>query len=198
MSMASTITAVILAGGRGKRMGETDKGLQPLRGRSLVEWVLECIDPQVDDLLIIANRNLERYLEFGYPVLSDRIPDFAGPLAGLHAGLSQARSELVIAVPCDTPLLPDDLVARLVQALQQTNADAAVARTAERAHSVICLCRVSLGDQLAAFIDGGGRKVADWHAALNVVYVDFDEQVERFRNVNTLDDLRDLESFVRG
>jgi len=104
--MATTITATILAGGRGKRMGETDKGLQPLRDRSLVEWVLECIDPQVDELLIIANRNLERYLEFGYPVLSDRIADFAGPLAGLHAGLSQARSELVLAVPCDTPLLP--------------------------------------------------------------------------------------------
>ncbi len=196
--MATTITAVILAGGRGKRMGETDKGLQPLRDRSLVEWVLECIDPQVDELLIIANRNLERYLEFGYPVLSDRIADFAGPLAGLHAGLSQARSELVLAVPCDTPLLPDDLVARLMQALQQANADAAVARTAERPHSVICLCKVSLGEQLAAFMEKGGRKVGDWQATLNVVFVDFDEQAERFRNVNTLDDLRDLESFVRG
>jgi molybdenum cofactor guanylyltransferase len=195
--MATTITAVILAGGRGKRMGEADKGLQPLRGRGLVEWVLECIDPQVDELLIIANRNLERYLELGYPVLSDRIPNFAGPLAGLHAGLSQARSELVLAVPCDTPLLPDDLVARLSRALQSANADAAVARTAERAHSVICLCKVSLSDHLAAFIDGGGRKVGDWQATLKVVYVDFDAEPERFRNVNTLDDLRDLESFVR-
>jgi len=148
--------------------------------------------------LIIANRNLERYLEFGYPVLSDRVPDFAGPLAGLHAGLSQARSDLVLAVPCDTPLLPVDLVVRLVQALEQAGADAAVARTAQRAQSVICLCRVTLGDQLAAFIHGGGRKVGDWQATLNVVFVDFDEQAERFRNVNTLDDLRDMESFVRG
>jgi len=195
--MARTITAVILAGGRGQRMGEADKGLQPLRGRSLVQWVLECIDPQVDELLIIANRNFERYLDFGYPVLSDRIPDFAGPLAGLHAGLLQARSELILAVPCDTPLLPDDLVERLVHALEQANADAAVARTAKRAHSVIFLCKVSLGDQLAAFIDDGGRKVGDWHATLNVIYVDFDEHAQRFRNVNTLDDLRDLESFVR-
>ena len=95
MQNARSVTAVVLAGGRGTRMGETDKGLQPLRGRSLVEWVLQCIDPQVDELLIIANRNLERYLDFGYPVLSDRIPDFAGPLAGLHAGLSQARTDLV-------------------------------------------------------------------------------------------------------
>jgi molybdopterin-guanine dinucleotide biosynthesis protein A len=195
--MATTVTAVILAGGRGQRMGEIDKGLQPLRGRGLVEWVLECIDPQVDELLIIANRNLERYLELGYPVLRDRIADFAGPLAGLHAGLTQARSELVIAVPCDTPLLPGDLVSRLQVALQQANADAAVARTEQRAHSVICLCKVSLIDSLTAFMDGGGRKVGDWHATLKVVYVDFDEHPERFRNVNTLDDLRDLESFVR-
>ena len=113
----TTVTAVILAGGRGQRMGEADKGLQPLRGRSLVRWVLECIDPQVDELLIIANRNLDRYLELGYPVLRDRIPDFAGPLAGLHAGLAAARTDLVIAVPCDTPLLPGELVSRLVTAL---------------------------------------------------------------------------------
>jgi len=177
-------------------MGEADKGLQPLRGRGLVEWVLERIDPQVDELLIIANRNLERYLALGYPVLRDRVPDFAGPLAGLHAGLMQARSELVIAVPCDTPLLPDDLVSRLLAALQRANADAAVARTPGRVHAVICLCKTSLVDHLAAFMDSGGRKFSDWQATLSVVYVDFDER--RLRNVNTLEDLRDLESFVRG
>src|SRR6476659_4895176 len=132
--MATTVTAVILAGGRGQRMGEVDKGLQPLRGRGLVEWVLERIDPQVDELLIIANRNLERYLELGYPVVRDRIPDFAGPLAGLHTGL-------ILVVPCDTPLLPDDLVSRLQEALQTADADAAVARTDQRAHAVICLCK---------------------------------------------------------
>jgi len=179
-------------------MGEADKGLQRLRGRSLVEWVLERIDPQVDELLIVANRNLERYLELGYPVLRDRIPNFAGPLAGLHAGIEQARSELVIAVPCDAPLLPEDLVPRLLEALQRAEADAAVARTAQQVHSVICLCRVSLLDNLAAFMDSGGRKASDWHATLNVVYVDFDEAPERFRNINTVDDLRDLEAFVRG
>ena len=196
--MSTSVTAVILAGGRGQRMGEVDKGLQPLRGRGLVEWVLERIDPQVDELLIVANRNLERYLELGYPVLRDRIPNFAGPLAGLHAGIEQARSELVIAVPCDAPLLPEDLVARLLEALQGVGADAAVARTTQHVHSVICLCRVSLLDNLAAFIASGGRKVSDWHASLKVVYVDFNEAPERFRNVNTVEDLRDLEAFVRG
>lgn len=195
--MTTTVTAVVLAGGRGQRMATADKGLQPLRGRSLVEWVLERIDPQVDDLLIIANRNLERYLELGYPVLRDRIPDFAGPLAGLQAGLTQARSELVLVVPCDTPLLPADLVSRLAAALQQADAEVAVARTRERVHAVVCLCKVSVSERLAAFIEDGGRKVGEWQATLKAVYVDFDEQAEAFRNVNTVDDLRDMESFVR-
>jgi len=132
MIMITTVTGVVLAGGRGQRMGEADKGLQPLRGRSLVEWVLERVDPQVDDLLIIANRNLERYLELGYPVLRDRIPDFAGPLAGLQAGLTQTRSELVLLVPCDTPLLPADLVSRLAAALRQADAEVANALHRER------------------------------------------------------------------
>jgi molybdopterin-guanine dinucleotide biosynthesis protein A len=131
-------------------------------------------------------------------VLRDRIPDFAGPLAGLRAGIEQARSELVIAVPCDAPLLPANLVARLLEALESADADAAVARTEQRVHSVICLCRASLLDHLAAFMDRGGRKVSDWHASLNVVYVDFDEAPERFRNINTVEDLRSLEAFVRG
>jgi molybdopterin-guanine dinucleotide biosynthesis protein A len=196
--MGTSVTAVILAGGRGMRMGEADKGLQRLRGRSLVEWVLERIDPQVDELLIVANRNLERYLELGYPVLRDRVGDFAGPLAGLHAGLEQARSELVLAVPCDMPLLPDDLVQRLMTALERSGAEAAVARSAERVHSVVCLCKVGVGERLSAYITSGGRKVGDWHATLKVVYVDFDEHTEHFRNVNTLDDLRELESLVAG
>jgi molybdopterin-guanine dinucleotide biosynthesis protein A len=196
--MVTSITAVVLAGGRGSRMGDADKGLQPLRGRSLVEWVLERVDPQVDELLIIANRNLERYLELGYPVLQDRIGDYAGPLAGLHAGLAQARSDLALAVPCDTPLLPADLVERMQQALSRERADAAVARTSDRTHSVICLCKVDLAPQLEAFIEGGGRRVGDWHATLKVAYVDFDDVPEGFRNVNTLEDLRELESFVRG
>jgi len=195
--MGATVTAVILAGGRGERMGGVDKGLQALRGRSLVEWVLEVIEPQVDELVITANRNLVRYLEFGYPVLQDRIRDFAGPLAGLHAGLTEARSQLTIAVPCDIPLLPADLVSRLLTALQRADAEAAVARTGQRPHSAICLCKTSLVHRLAEFIQNGGRKVADWHATLNLVYVDFDEQPGQFRNINTLEELRDVESFVR-
>jgi molybdenum cofactor guanylyltransferase len=196
--MATTVTAVVLAGGRARRMGEADKGLQRLRGRNLVEWVVSCVDPQVDEVLIVANRNFERYLELGYPVLRDRLPDFAGPLAGLHAGLEQARSELVLCVPCDTPLLPDTLVQRLARALEKDDADAAVARTTEHVHSVVCLCKATLGERLSQFIAEGGRAVRDWHHTLRVAYVDFNEEAERFRNVNTLDELRELEAFVRA
>jgi molybdopterin-guanine dinucleotide biosynthesis protein A len=122
------ITGVILAGGEGRRLGGVDKGLQELRGRPMVQWVLERLAPQVDTVLISANRNLQRYAAFGCPVLPDRIPDFAGPLAGLHAALTQAATPLVATVPCDSPFLPADLVARLHAALMADQAELAVAR----------------------------------------------------------------------
>ena len=183
------VTGLVLSGGRGSRMGGIDKGLQPFRGRPLVEWVIERIEPQVADLLVNANRNLDRYLAFGHPVLTDRIGDFAGPLAGLHAALSQARSGLVVTVPCDSPFLPTELVSRLSAALAAKDAEVAVARTTARAHPVFCLCRVSLLDHLAEFLAGGGRKVDSWYSSLRVVEVSFDDQPEAFRNFNTLEDL---------
>ena len=191
--MVATVTGLILSGGRGSRMGGLDKGLQPFRGRTLVEWVLERIEPQVAEVLINANRNLDRYLAFGHPVLTDRLGDFAGPLAGFHAGLSQARSELVVTVPCDSPLLPADLVQRLAVALERVEADVAVARTAERTHPVFSLCRVSLLDHLTAFVEGGGRKVEAWHSSLRVTEVEFEDQAAGFHNVNTLEELHALD-----
>ena len=183
------VTGLVLSGGRGSRMGGIDKGLQPFRGRPLVEWVIERIEPQVADLVVNANRNLDRYLAFGHPVLTDRIGDFAGPLAGLHAALSHARSGLVVTVPCDCPFLPTELVSRLSAALAAKDAEVAVARTTARAHPVFCLCRVSLLDHLAEFLAGGGRKVDSWYASLRVVEVSFDDQPGAFRNFNTLEDL---------
>lgn len=183
------VTGLVLSGGRGSRMGGVDKGLQLFRGRPLVEWVIERIEPQVAEVLVNANRNLERYLAFGHPVLTDRVGDFAGPLAGLHAALSQARCGLVVTVPCDCPFLPTELVQRLSAALASADAHVAVARTAERAHPVFCLCRVSLLDHLAQYLAGGGRKVEHWYSSLHVVEVSFDDQPEAFRNFNTLEDL---------
>ena len=117
MSADLRVAGVILAGGLGRRMGGVDKGLRPLRGKPMVQWVLERFSPQVDQVLINANQHVEEYSAFGHPVIPDRIAGFAGPLAGLHAALSATLLPLIATVPCDSPFLPTDLVARLKQAL---------------------------------------------------------------------------------
>lgn len=186
------ITGVVLAGGLGRRMGGVDKGLVEFRGRTMVERVLERLRPQVDELIINANRNGERYAAFGYPVFADEIEGFAGPLAGLHAGLSRASHPLVATAPCDSPFLPADLVARLHAALATAGAELAVARTFDQPHPVFCLCRRDVLPHLEAFLAAGGRKVDLWYASLKIVEVRFDDEEEAFRNINTRDELRDL------
>lgn len=187
--MHEKITGVILAGGMGQRMGGADKGLQDLRGRPLVAWAIERLEPQVDHLLISANRNFAQYAAFGYPVLPDDIPDFAGPLAGLHAALGHADTPLVASAPCDTPWLPIDLVARLLGALQGNAADLAVARTPQRIQPLCCLVRRNVLPQLTRYLTAGGRKVMDWQASLNTVSVLFDDAAGAFSNINTTEEL---------
>jgi len=183
------VTGVILAGGRGLRMGGVDKGLQSLNGRPLVQWVLDRLAPQVGTVLINANQNLARYAEFGCPVVPDRIRDFAGPLAGLHAALAYATTPLVATAACDSPFLPTDLVQRLRNALEAENAELAVARTGDRAHRAFCLVRCQLLPQLEAFLASGERKVGLWHASLKLAEVAFDDQPDAFSNINTREDL---------
>lgn len=183
------ITGVILAGGLGRRMGGVDKGLQELRGRPMSAWVVERFAPQVDELLINANQNTARYAEFGHRVVPDRIPDFAGPLAGLHAALSAASHSLVATVPCDSPFLPADLISRLLAALTESAADLAVARTFDQPHPVFCLCRRDALPHLTEFLAGGGRKIDRWYATLNIVEVSFDDEADAFENINTRDEL---------
>jgi len=188
------ITGVILAGGLGRRMGGIDKGLQELRGRPMVHWVVERLAPQVDELLINANQNGERYAAFGHRVVPDQIPDFAGPLAGLHAALSAAAHPLVATAPCDSPFLPADLVSRLFSALTATGADLAVARTFDQPHPVFCLCRRNVQPHLTEFLAGGGRKIDRWYATLKVVEVAFDDEADAFENINTREELGRFES----
>lgn len=183
------ITGVILAGGLGRRMGGVDKGLQLLNDKPMVQWVLERFAPQVDEVLINANQNAEQYGAFACPVVPDQIPDFAGPLAGLHAALSKAAHPLVATVPCDSPFLPPDLVSRLKKALEADGADLAVARTFAQAHPVFCLCRREVLPHLTAFLEAGGRKVDRWYETLRVSQVAFDDEAEAFSNINTRDDL---------
>ena len=183
--MNGKITGVILAGGLGRRMGGIDKGLQELRGQPMVHWVIERLAPQVDELLINANQNGERYAAFGHRVVPDQIPDFAGPLAGLHAALSAAKHPLLATAPCDSPFLPADLISRLFSALTAANADLAVARTFDQAHPVFCLCKREVLPHLNAFLESGGRKFERWYSTLNIIEVAFDDEADAFENINT-------------
>jgi len=183
-----TTTGIVLAGGRGSRMGGVDKGLQPLRGRPMIEWVLERLTPQVAEIIINANQNIERYESYGHRVVPDEIGGFAGPLAGLHAGLKAAAHPLVVTVPCDSPFLPEDLVQRLLASLKSN--DLAVARTGDQPHPVFALMKRQVRESLEAFLATGGRKIDAWYAALTVVEVSFDDEAEAFRNINTLEELK--------
>jgi molybdopterin-guanine dinucleotide biosynthesis protein A len=187
MNISVNISGVVLAGGQGRRMGGVDKGLQVLRGRPMVAHVLKRLAPQVGDILINANQNAATYRRFGYPVIGDEISGFAGPLAGLHAGLKAATHPLVVTVPCDSPFLPFDLVSRLYAELKDN--ELAVAKTGDQPHPVFALVRKSVRDNLEQFLAGGGRKIDAWYASLAVVEVSFDDEAGAFRNINTLEEL---------
>ena len=191
------VTGVILAGGLGRRMGGVDKGLQLLNGRPMAARVLARLAPQVDEVLINANQNLERYSLLGCRVVPDRLSGYAGPLAGLHCGLSEARHDLVATVPCDSPFLPEDLVARLAAPLQDETVDLAVAKTGTQPHPVFCLARRRLLHHLSAFLQSGGRKIDAWYATLKVVEVAFDGEAVAFSNINTAEELRSAETGQR-
>ena len=182
------VSGIVLAGGKGSRMGGVDKGLQPLRGKPMVAWAIARLRPQVDEIVINANQNLEIYSAFGYRVAPDEIGGFAGPLAGLHAGLNAAAHSLVVTVPCDSPFLPADLVFRLKDSLAEN--DLAVAKTGNQPHPVFALMKRQVRESLEAFLASGGRKIDAWYAALKVVEVAFDDEADAFRNINTLEELK--------
>ena len=183
------VTGIVLAGGQGRRMGGVDKGWIELAGEPMIAHVLRRLAPQVDDVVINANQNLDRYRALGHPVFADAVGGFAGPLAGLHAGLTHATHELAVTVPCDSPFLPPDLVDRLHAAIVDHRAQLAVAKTFEQPHPVFALVRRDVLPGLAAFLEGGGRKIDAWYAALDVVEVPFDDEADAFRNINTADEL---------
>jgi len=195
------MTGLVLAGGRGIRMGGVDKGLQPLHGEALASHVLKRLAPQTGPLLISANRHPEAYAALGAPfgatVVADTLPGYPGPLAGLLAGLRAAHTEFVLSAPCDTPGLPVDLAARLAQALEAHDADIATVSTAGAdgqvsLHPVFALLRTTLANDLAAFLEAGERKVRAWYARHRTVEVGFADQ-RAFYNINSLQELADLE-----
>ena len=190
------ITGLVLAGGRGSRMGGADKGLQNHRGVPLALHALLRLQPQVGALLLNANRNIGAYEALGAPVWPDPIDGFAGPLAGFLAGLEHCETPWLVTVPCDTPDFPDDFVARLAQAAERDDAEIAYATTLEdgreQPHPVFCLLRSELVESLVAFLHGGGRKIDAWFAQHRAVRVPFPDP-RAFFNANTNAELAQLQ-----
>ncbi len=200
------ITGLILAGGRGSRMGGVDKGLQNFNGIPLALHTLMRLGPQVESVMVNANRNLSAYESFGAAVWPDASADFAGPLSGFLVGLERAETPYVLTVPCDTPRLPLDLAQRLAEALVRADADIAMAAAPEmqadgstdiRTQPVFCLLKIELSESLVKFTHAGGRKIDAWTAQHTTVVVPFDGPTDdplAFANVNTLSELQALEN----
>ncbi len=186
------ITGLVLAGGQGQRMGGLDKGLQAYGTDALVAHVVRRLKPQVGTLMISANRHLEDYRDYADEVISDAFADYAGPLAGMHAGLKHCRTRWLLTAPCDSPFLPDDLASRLSAALITHHADLAYAvtgsPTSPQLHPVFALMSVDLIDSLGTYLAAGGRKVREWQASVRGIAVSFPDE-QAFRNLNTLAEL---------
>lgn len=184
----ASVTGLVLAGGLGRRMGGVDKGLQPLRGKPMVAWVIERLEPQVGAILVNANQNADVYTKFGKTIVADRMEGFVGPLAGLHSGLSACSTALLVSVPCDAPFLPLALVERLHDGLETPGVELAVARAGGRLQPVFALMKRSVLTSVEDFLSGGGRSVSDWLASLPMATVEFDD-AQAFANINTLEEL---------
>lgn len=191
------ITGLVLAGGRGSRLGGRDKGLVEFRRRPMLDYVLAALRPQVDEVLISANRHLDWYRATGCRVVTDAEGDFGGPLAGILAGLRAVHTPYLVVVPCDGPLLARDLVARLRAACVGRSEPIAAACDGERLHPTFALIPVVVGEALALFLGKGRRKVSEFYVEQGLIVVDFSDRPEAFLNVNTPEDMARLEVLVQ-
>jgi len=186
-SMQLPISTVILAGGLGTRIGGA-KGLQALQGRALIEWVLDLVSRQSNEVLINVNDAHDAYVRFGHRIIADRTPGWAGPLAGLQSAMHCARHDWVACVPCDTPFLPDDFLIRLFAAANSDATEVAVAVAEGRRQPTIALYHKRVLPSLDAYLSSGGHKVTDWQNTLRLSEVVFDNALA-FTNINSNDDL---------
>lgn len=191
---AADITAVILAGGQGRRMGGRDKGLLEFKGRPLVETLIDRLEGQGLAILINANRNRQRYRRYGYPVVSDELDDYQGPLAGFAAAMAAVDTRFILTLPCDSPLLAEDYAERFMRRQAEAQTAIVVASDGERLQPVHALIEVALLPGLHGFLDGGDRKIDRWYAACGFAEVDFSDRAGMFRNINTPEDRALLES----
>lgn len=192
----NNVTAVILAGGMARRMSGQDKGLIELNGRPMIEYIIEALKPQVDSIVINANRNLEQYRRYGYPVVEDIIGDYFGPLVGMASGLQACNSDRILTVPCDSPFVPPTLANKLNAALLEQGADLSVANDSERMQPVFAMLRRHLLPSLLAYLDDGGRKIDTWYAEHKMALADFSDWPDAFININTPEDKTAVEQRI--
>lgn len=194
----SQLSGLILAGGRATRMGGEDKGLLRLAGKPLVAHVVQALRPQVADLFINANRNLEQYRQQSCPVVTDLMEGYCGPLAGMASGLRIARTSYLLTAPCDSPFVPADLAARLYTALMNQQAEISVAENQGRLEPVFALIDRELLSSLLEYLNAGERKIDQWYAWHRMVAVDFSDQPRAFINLNTPEELAAAEQELQG
>jgi molybdopterin-guanine dinucleotide biosynthesis protein A len=189
----SGITGAILAGGLGRRMGGADKGLMPVAGLPQIERVLGCLVPQVDRILINANRHVDEYARYGYPVIPDTVAGYQGPLAGIASVLTAAETEYVLCVPCDATWLPPDLAIRMKAALIEGQATVCAVHDGAWLHPVCSLIPRSLLPDLRHWLADGRREVAGWLQKQGLATVSYPEWPSVYWSINTLDDLASVE-----
>jgi len=183
------VTGMILAGGKARRMGGLDKGLVELNGQAMIQYVLDVLKPQVKQILINANRNVSEYKKFGYPVVSDQLEDFQGPLAGIAASMEVAETKYICTCPCDGPLIAKDLVSRLFSEVNKDNdTKIAVAHDGKRLQPVYALIDCELLTSLINYLKSGERKIDRWYTQHNFKAVDFSDRQDCFININTPED----------
>ncbi len=190
------VTGVILAGGQSRRMGGEDKALKIVAGKTLLEHVIQWLSPQVDAVLISANRNIEAYQKFGYQVISDEIGDGWGPLAGIYSAMQHTSTPYIMSVPCDMPLLPGDLVSRMTQEI--SCAEVCIVSDGERLQPVIALLKTGLRDQLKESLMAGDRKVEVWMLSRQYAITKYPDMAEKFLNANSPQDIKDIEQVLLG
>ncbi|MDA9689604.1 molybdenum cofactor guanylyltransferase [Betaproteobacteria bacterium] len=192
--MYSNLTAIILAGGQGSRMGGLDKGLIPFNDNPLISYSINAVSPHVSEIMISANRSISQYQQLGYKVIKDEMIGGLGPLAGIYTGLLNCKTEYLISIPCDTPFLPDNLITNLINSVREKNFNGAIPYTnlnSEKKlyHPTVMLLRTKLKESLANYLNNGGRKIKIWTDAEDFCEVLFDNK-KNFANLNSLDDLR--------
>ena len=191
------VTGLVLAGGQARRMAGRDKGLIELAGQPMVHWVVQRLVPQTASVLISANRNIDRYADLGFEVIRDVDSSFLGPLAGISMGLTRGATPWLVSVPCDSPLLVADLVARLSAAVAENDTGIAVAHDGNRLQPVFSLIHRDLAPDLVDFLHSGGRKIDLWLDRHGWARVDFSDHSDMFLNINTPEELVELEKRVQ-